>query len=184
MTGIETARDTAAVIGQSKPILVPSRSIDVSRISPAPRDPRPRAPTRPRRVRPRSGRCARRPRNARRRRRCLASIATIDRLAAVAPASVVMSAGFDERRGVQADLVGAGLDGRRRVGFRPDAAADGERDEQLARDGANRVGQRAALLERRGDVEDDELVDAFAVVAPRQLGRIAGRCAGLRSSRP
>ena len=38
MTGIETARDTAAVISQSKPTFVPSRSIDVSRISPAPRD--------------------------------------------------------------------------------------------------------------------------------------------------
>jgi hypothetical protein len=31
MTGIETAPDTAAVIGQSKPIFVPSRSMDVSR---------------------------------------------------------------------------------------------------------------------------------------------------------
>ena len=38
ITGIETARDTAAVSSQSKPLRVPSRSIDVSRISPAPRD--------------------------------------------------------------------------------------------------------------------------------------------------
>src|SRR2546425_712892 len=37
MTGIDTARDTAAVSTQSKPTLVPSRSIDVRRISPAPR---------------------------------------------------------------------------------------------------------------------------------------------------
>ena len=48
-------------------------------------------------------------------------------------------------------------------------------NEELARDGADGVGQRPALLERRGDVEDDELVDAFEVVAPRQLRRIAGR---------
>ena len=34
--------------------------------------------------------------------------------------------------------------------------------------------QRLPLLERRGDVEDDELVDAFDVVAPRQRRRIAG----------
>ena len=30
------------------------------------------------------------------------------------------------------------------------------------------------LLDRRGDVEDDELVDPFGVVAPRQRGGIAG----------
>src|SRR5256885_2103318 len=37
MTGIETADETAAFIAQSKPTFVPSRSMDVSRISPAPR---------------------------------------------------------------------------------------------------------------------------------------------------
>ena len=37
MTGMATADDTAAVISQSNPARVPSRSIDVSRISPAPR---------------------------------------------------------------------------------------------------------------------------------------------------
>jgi len=37
MTGIDTARETAAVSLQSKPTFVPSRSIDVRRISPAPR---------------------------------------------------------------------------------------------------------------------------------------------------
>ena len=37
ITGIDTAAETAAVSAQSKPAFVPSRSIDVSRISPAPR---------------------------------------------------------------------------------------------------------------------------------------------------
>src|SRR5262249_12244050 len=37
ITGIDTADETAAVSRQSKPARVPSRSIDVSRISPAPR---------------------------------------------------------------------------------------------------------------------------------------------------
>ena len=37
MTGIGTAFETAAVSSQSKPWRVPSRSIEVSRISPAPR---------------------------------------------------------------------------------------------------------------------------------------------------
>jgi len=64
---------------------------------------------------------------------------------------------------VQADLVGAGLDGRRRVGFGSDAAADSQRDEQLAGHGPNGVGQRAACFQRRGDVEDHELVDALGV---------------------
>ena len=39
----------------------------------------------------------------------------------------------------------------------------------------DRPGQRAPRLERRRDVEDDDLVDALDVVARRQLGRIAGR---------
>src|SRR5207237_639784 len=37
MTGMETADETAAVSSQSNPLRVPSRSIEVSRISPAPR---------------------------------------------------------------------------------------------------------------------------------------------------
>ena len=86
----------------------------------------------------------------------------------------MISAGSRERRGVEADLVGARLDRRRRVGLGADAAADGERNEQLARDGADRVGQRAPRFDRRGDVEDDELVDPLGVVAARQLRRIAG----------
>ena len=39
----------------------------------------------------------------------------------------------------------------------------------------DRPRQRAPRLERRRDVEDDDLVDALDVVARRQLGRIAGR---------
>ena len=98
-----------------------------------------------------------------------------DRLAAVPRGERRDERGVGERRGVQAHLVGAGLDGGRGVGLGADAAADGERNEQLARDAADRVGQRAPPLERRRDVEDDELVDAFGVVAARQLRRIAGR---------
>ncbi len=37
MTGMFTAEETAAVSSQSKPLFVPSRSMEVSRISPAPR---------------------------------------------------------------------------------------------------------------------------------------------------
>src|SRR5205085_9843657 len=71
------------------------------------------------------------------------------------------------------DFIGARVDGRRRVRFRVDAAADGERNEQLARDRANGVRKRAPAFERRRDVEDDELVDPFSVVTARELRRIA-----------
>ena len=39
----------------------------------------------------------------------------------------------------------------------------------------DRLRQRPPRLERRGDVQDDDLVDALDVVARRQLGRIASR---------
>jgi hypothetical protein len=57
---------------------------------------------------------------------------------------------------------------------RASSATDGERDEQALRDGADRVEQRAAAFDRRGDVEHRQLVDALLVVARRELGRIAG----------
>ena len=98
-----------------------------------------------------------------------------DGLAAVAAARArVSSAGRRQRGAVQADLVGAGVHDGRGVGLGPDAAADGERNEELRRDGADRLEQRAPAFERGGDVEQDELVDAFDVVAPRQRGRVAG----------
>jgi hypothetical protein len=45
----------------------------------------------------------------------------------------------------------------------------------LAGHSANGFGKRTACLECRGDVEDDEFVDPFGVVSPRQFCRIAGR---------
>src|SRR5262249_9817403 len=77
-------------------------------------------------------------------------------------------------RGVEADLVGPGLHGGRRVVFRADAAADREREEDLARDGVDGLRECLTPLERRRDVQYDDLVDALDVVAPRQGGGIAG----------
>ena len=54
------------------------------------------------------------------------------------------------------------------------AAADRERQEDLLRDGGNRVRPRLARFDGRGNVEDDDLVDAFDVVATGELRRIAG----------
>ena len=78
-----------------------------------------------------------------------------------------------QRRAVDADFVRARLDRRLRVVERSDPAADGERNEDLSRDGANRVGERAAAFNRRGDVEHHQLVDPFGVVAGRERRGIA-----------
>ena len=96
------------------------------------------------------------------------------RLAAVARGEPRDERGIAQRRGVQADLVGARVDGRGRVVFGADAAADAERQEDLARDGTNGLSPRLPRLERGGDVEDDDLVDALAVVARGKRRRIAG----------
>ena len=141
ITGIETARDTAAVSSQSKPLRVPSRSIDVSRISPAPRvgglagpldgiapgGARAAAGVDGEAVRPGRGRAA------------LGVDGDDDRLAAVADREARDQVGILQRRAVQADLVGAGVDDRRGVVLGADAAADRERDEQVARHLADRV---------------------------------------------
>ena len=143
MTGIETAADTAAVSGQSKPALVPSRSIDVSRnLAGAARLGFPRP---------------------------LDGVAVGGRLSAarVDGETVVVALGVDgdehglaavafgqrrdqrrirERGGVEAHLVGAGLDRRGRVGLGANAAAYGERNEQLARDARESCRRARAAL--------------------------------------
>src|SRR5438093_360808 len=79
------------------------------------------------------------------------------------------------RHGGRHRAVGAGLDGRGGVGFGADAASDRKRNEELASDARDCVRQRAPRFEGRRDIENHQLVDAFGVVSPRQLGRIAGR---------
>ena len=54
-----------------------------------------------------------------------------------------------------------------------DAAADRERDRQLGRGALDQLEDRPAALERRGDVEEDELVGAELRVARRELDRLA-----------
>ena len=57
---------------------------------------------------------------------------------------------------------------------RADAAADGQRDEHLARGAGHHVHHGVALVARCGDVEEDQFVGALLVVAVGQLHRIAG----------
>jgi hypothetical protein len=64
-----------------------------------------------------------------------------------------------QRGSIQAHLIGPRVDRRSGVIFCPDAATDRKRDEQLAGDRSNRVGECTTAFQRRRDVEDDELVN-------------------------
>jgi hypothetical protein len=79
-----------------------------------------------------------------------------------------------ERGGVDADLVGAGIEDRLSIGDRADPAADRERDEDFVGGAAGKVDNRLPALMRCGDVQEDELVGALGVVARRELDRVAG----------
>jgi hypothetical protein len=60
-------------------------------------------------------------------------------------------------------------------------AADGERQKDLRGHGRDGVRAGLAALDRRGDIEDHDLVDAFDVVAARERRRIAGIAQAPRS---
>jgi hypothetical protein len=170
MTGIGTARETAAVSSQSNPLFVPSRSIEVRRISPRP-DPRPPSPIRPPRAACPPVRCARTPAPA-------IDPLCVDRdnrrLAAIARRKRRDEGRIAQRGGVQADLLGARINRGGRIVFGSNAAADGKRNENAFRHRRHRLGERAPPFECRRDIEDDDLVDAFFVIALGKLGRIAG----------
>ena len=54
-----------------------------------------------------------------------------------------------------------------------DAAAHGERDENLARGARDHVDHGVAIVARRGDVEEHQFVGALLVVARGEFHRIA-----------
>ena len=113
MTGIWTASLTAAVSSQSKPSRVPSASMEVSRISPAPRCSASRAHSRALRpvgLRPPSTKtsCAGRGVAA-----CVDG--HDDRLRSEACADLVDQLGSAKRGGVDADFVGSGIEDSSRI---------------------------------------------------------------------
>src|SRR5574340_48665 len=152
ITGTGTASQTARVSSRSKPMRVPSRSMLVSRISPAPcsaiRRAQPTA-SMPALRRPpwvwTSQPAPRAARSAPARR--LASIATTMHCAPYLS---------------DASRITCGL-----------AAADGQRDEHLRRDRLDDVQDQVAVIAGRGDVEEGQLVGTLVVVARRDLDRIA-----------
>ena len=131
MTGMGTRSATARVSSRSKPSRVPSRSMLVSRISPAPSSRHALAPG--------HGVDARRPAPAvgehlpARRRRRAGLAARVDRdddrLGAERVGGAAHQLGIGDRGGVDADLVGAGQQQLAHVLDRAHAAADGERQE-------------------------------------------------------
>ena len=151
---------------RSKPSRVPSRSIDVSRISPAPRTTTSSAhdtASRPVGIRPPCVKTSKPPDTAR-------GIDGDD--SALAPelrGDLAHELGASDGRRVHRDLVGAGAKQAAGVVDTADPAADGERDEHLLGGAAGDVEDRVAGVGRRRDVEEDELVGAFGVVAGGEL---------------
>ena len=75
--------------------------------------------------------------------------------------------------GVDGDFVGAGADDGARIVERANAAAGGERDGEFGGDAANGFEKSRATIARCGDIENDQFVGAFGVVACGEFGGIA-----------
>ncbi len=87
--------------------------------------------------------------------------------------------GVEQRRvghagGIDADLVGAGIEERPDVLDRIHASAHRQRNEHDVRHRLDHAVEEAARLDARADVEEGELVGALGVVAPRHLDGVAG----------
>ena len=76
--------------------------------------------------------------------------------------------------GVDGDFVGSRLDDGVSVVERSDAASCREGNGKFGGDAANGFEKRGATVARSGDIEDDEFVSAFRVVAGGELGGITG----------
>ena len=172
MTGMCVARETARVKGQSKPSWTPSVSMEVRRISPAPR------------ASPRAAHCDGVDAFV------VAPAARVDvpcaggaaarvdgqhhRLRSEFVAQFGEELGAAHGGGIDGNLIGAGHEDAAGIGDGADAAPDGERDENLARGAGDDVGHDLARVARGRDVEEDEFVGPLAVIAVGELDRVAG----------
>jgi len=75
--------------------------------------------------------------------------------------------------GVDSDFVSAGADNEASVFERADAAAGGERNGEFRGNAANGFKKGWAAITRGGDVEHDEFVGTFGIVASSECGGIA-----------
>ena len=156
---------------------MPSASIDVSRISPAPRSSASRAhSTVPRAVSVVPARVRTLPPSV--------SIATTTACEPSFAASSVIRLGPASAAELTETLSAPAL--RQLVGVRDraDAAADRERDRELLGHAPDDADERLALLERRLHVEEDELVGAAIRVRRAELDRVADVAQPLELARP
>ncbi|OIQ93428.1 hypothetical protein GALL_246680 [mine drainage metagenome] len=79
-----------------------------------------------------------------------------------------------DRGGIEAHLVGAGVEQAAHVLHGPHAAAHGERDEHLRGNRLDHMQQHVALVAGGGDVEKGEFVRSLVVVARGDVHGVAG----------
>ena len=153
MTGTGTALLMAAVKSMSKPDCVPSRSTEVSRISPAPMAT---------------------PRHA----HSIGFTLCIDSqhhgLRAEFSGKFAKQFGVLDGGGVYGDFVGAGAHDGARLFEGADPAAGGQGNGELLGGAADGFKEGGAVVARGGDVEDHEFVGALGVVAGGEFDGIAG----------
>ena len=171
ITGIETAAAARGAAADRSPSPVPSRSMDVSRISPAPSDSSRRIHATA------SSAVSSRPPLTITASRPFIALDVDRRDDALAPEAVGQAGderGIAHRRGVDRHLVGARPERGAGVGHRADAAADRERDEDGLGHPAHHLQRGLPGLGAGGDVEEDQLVGAIGVVARGLLDGVAG----------
>ena len=180
ITGTSTASLIARVSSRSKPLRVPSRSMLVSRISPA--------PLLGHAARPlhgvEAGVAAAAVRVDIPAGQALGTLGAggaplgidgdDDALRAVLRRGLADHLGIGDCGGVEADLVGAGIEQAAHVLDGAHAAADRQRNEDLRGDRFDDVQDQVAPVAGCGDVEEGEFVGALLVVARGDLDRIAG----------
>ena len=81
--------------------------------------------------------------------------------------------GVEQRGGVEADLVGPGVEHQADVVEAAQAAADGQRHEAFARGALDHVAHDGALVARGGDVEEDQFVRALVLIFFRRFDGVA-----------
>ena len=95
-----------------------------------------------------------------------------DALVAIALGCSRDQAGVLQRTGVDADLVGPALEHPVEILQRVDAAAHGQRDEDLARHLGEDIGEEGAALKAGRDVVEHQLIGPGGVVEPGHFHRV------------
>ena len=178
MTGTVTSARTRRMSSRSKPSLVPSASIELSRISPAPSSAaraHQATASMPVRVRPPWVVTSNPPDGST---RLVAPAAHVggehEHLRTEPVGGLGDQLGPRDRRRVDADLVGSRAQQPVDVVDGAHPAPDGERDEDLLGRAGDDVVHRRAVAAARRDVEEGQLVGALLAVAAGELDGVAG----------